>query len=54
MASKRKKTKFKVGREARRRARIGIGMPPPEKTIPDKREKAEKHKRAVTEEMEEG
>lgn len=50
MPSKRKKTKFKVGREARRRARLGIGMPPAERTIPDKREKPPRHKKPLGEE----
>jgi hypothetical protein len=44
MPSKRKKPKFKVGTEARRRARLGIGLPPPERTIVEKRLKKPKHK----------
>jgi hypothetical protein len=42
---RKKKSVFKAGKEARRRARLGIGMPPPERTIPDKRLKPPKHKR---------
>jgi len=42
---RKKKSVFRVGKEARRRARLGIGMPPPERTIPDKRLKPPKHKK---------
>lgn len=52
MPGKRKKTKFKVGKEARRRARLGVGMPPAERTIPDKRERPPKHKGRIAEGME--
>lgn len=45
--AKRKKPKLRVGKEARRRARLGIGMPPPERTIPDRREKPSKHKKTL-------
>jgi hypothetical protein len=45
---KRKKSKLKVPKEARRRARLGIGLPPAERTIPDKREKRVKHKKTLT------
>jgi hypothetical protein len=38
-----KKTKWRVGKEARRRARLGIGMPPPARVIVDKRDKPPKH-----------
>ena len=41
---KKKKPRIKIPKEARRRARLGIGLPPPERTIPDKREKPKKHK----------
>jgi hypothetical protein len=49
--AKRKKPRLRVGKEARRRARLGIGLPPPERTIPDKREKAgsKKHKKTLGE-----
>jgi hypothetical protein len=47
--SKKKKSKFKVGTEARRRARLGIGLPPPERTITEKRLKKPKHKKSLKE-----
>lgn len=43
----RKKQKLRVAKEARRRARLGIGLPPAERIIPDKRKKPPKHKRPV-------
>jgi hypothetical protein len=43
--SKRKPSKFSVGREARRRARDAAGPPPAERVIPDKRLKPSKHKK---------
>lgn len=43
----RKKQKLRVAKEARRRARLGIGLPPAERIIPDKRRKPPKHKRPV-------
>lgn len=43
----RKKGKLRVAKEARRRARLGIGLPPAERIIPDKRKKPPKHKRTV-------
>jgi len=45
--AKKKKPQLKPAKEARRRARIGIGLPPPEKTIPNKREKSAKHKKTL-------
>jgi hypothetical protein len=45
--SKKQKSKFKVGTEARRRARLGIGLPPPERTITEKRLKKPKHKKKL-------
>jgi hypothetical protein len=47
MAKKKKKPRLRVGKEARRRARLGIGLPPPERAIPDKREKSGKHKKTL-------
>ncbi|HXW57532.1 MAG TPA: hypothetical protein VEJ67_17405 [Candidatus Cybelea sp.] len=47
MAAKRKK--LRVGKEARRRARLGIGLPRPERVIPDKRLKPPKHRKALSE-----
>jgi hypothetical protein len=45
--AKKKKPQLKPAKEARRRARLGIGPPPAEKTIPNKREKSEKHKKTI-------
>jgi hypothetical protein len=46
---RKKRSKFKVAIEARRRARLGIGAPPAERTIPDKRSKPVKHKKKIVE-----
>jgi hypothetical protein len=46
--ARKKKPRFRAAKEARRRARLGIGMPPPERTIIDKRLKPPKHKKALT------
>lgn len=44
----RKKVKrVKVTKEARRRARLGVGMPPPGRTILNKRSKPPKHKKSA-------
>jgi hypothetical protein len=53
MPPKKKKTPFKAGKEARRRARLGVGMPPPERLIPDKRTKPAKHKKSAAELLDE-
>lgn len=45
--SKKKKSKFKIGTEARRRARLGIGLPPHERTIVEKRLKKPKHNQTL-------
>ena len=42
---RKKKDRLAVGKEARRRARSGIGLPPPEKVIVEKRHKPPKHKK---------
>jgi len=42
--------KYRVGKEARRRARERVGLPPAERVIPDKRRKAPKHKKRLFEE----
>src|SRR5271154_6100621 len=47
MATK-KKSKWKVSTEARRRARLGMGQPPAERTIPNKRDKPPKHKKPAS------
>jgi hypothetical protein len=46
--ARKKKSKWKVPTEARRRARLGAGMPPPERTIPNKRDKPPKYKKPLT------
>jgi len=48
VAKKRKKI-FQAGREARRVAREIIGIPPPQRVIPDKRRKPLKHKKSPRE-----
>jgi hypothetical protein len=45
--AKPKKPRIKIPKEARRRARLGIGLPPPERRIPDKREKPGKHQKTL-------
>jgi hypothetical protein len=44
---RRKNRRLKIPKEARRRARLGIGMPPTERTIPNKRDKPPKHKQRL-------
>jgi hypothetical protein len=51
---RKKKSVFRAGKEARRRARLGIGMPPPERVIPDKKNKPPKHKKKPLEMIEDG
>jgi hypothetical protein len=51
MPYKKKKSKFRVEKEARRRARLGVGMPPTERTIADKRFRPPKHKATLIEEL---
>lgn len=46
---RRKKPVLKKGKEARRRARLGIGMPPPERVVTEKRHKPPKHKKTLGE-----
>jgi hypothetical protein len=43
MAKTKKKSRLRVHKEARRLARLSVGMPPTERTIPDKRRKAPKY-----------
>jgi hypothetical protein len=45
---KNKRDRIRVHKEARRLARLGLGMPPAERTIPDKRRKPAKHKKKIT------
>jgi len=46
--SRTKKPRIKVGKEARRRARLGVGLPPPARVIPNKRAKPSKHKKTFS------
>jgi len=48
--SKQKRKRLRVAKEAKRRARLGLGLPPPERIIIDKRLKPPKHKKPLTEE----
>lgn len=50
---RRKKPRFKIPKEARRRARLSIGLPPPERVIVEKRYKPPKHKKTAAELLEE-
>ena len=43
--ARKKKPRLNVASEARRRARRGVGLPPPERIIPDKQTKPAKHKK---------
>ena len=52
--TQRKKSKFKVAKEAKRRARLGVGLPPPERVIIEKRHKPPKHKKTFAKLIEEG
>lgn len=54
MARRKKKPRLKVAKEARRRARVGIGLPPAERTIPNKRDKPTKHKKTLGDLLTEG
>jgi hypothetical protein len=51
--SRRKKPRLKVAKEARRRARAGIGLPPAERIIIDKRLKPPKHKKTLVDLLQE-
>jgi hypothetical protein len=44
---RKKKDRLRVHKEARRLARLGIGPPPSERVIPDKRKKPPKHKKRL-------
>lgn len=44
---RKKKDRLRVHKEARRLARLGIGAPPSERVIPDKRKKPPKHKKRL-------
>jgi hypothetical protein len=47
--ARKKKSRFKASTEARRRARLGAGTPPPERIIPNKRDTPLKHKKPLKE-----
>ena len=47
--ARRKKPRLKIPKEARRRARTSIGLPPPERIIVEKRDKPPKHKKTLPE-----
>jgi hypothetical protein len=46
---RKKKPRFRIEREVRRRARLGIGPPPAERIIADKRTRPAKHKKKLLE-----
>lgn len=46
-SKRKKKPRLRVAKEARRRARLGLGLPPPERIILDKRLKPPKHKKPL-------
>jgi hypothetical protein len=46
-----KRKKFSASKEARRRARLATGTPPPARVIPDKRLKPPKHKQRAVEDL---
>jgi len=52
--AQRKKDRLRVPKEARRRARLGIGLPPVDRTIPNKRDKPPKHKKTLGDLLSEG
>jgi len=47
--ARKKKSRVRIEREVRRRARQGIGLPPAERVIPDKRLKPARHKKSLLE-----
>ncbi|HXW18554.1 MAG TPA: hypothetical protein VEJ39_09640 [Candidatus Acidoferrales bacterium] len=47
--ARKKQRRFRAAKEARRRARLGAGLPPAERVIEDKRRKQLKHKKTVVE-----
>jgi len=51
--ARREKPRLKIPKEARRRARLGIGLPPPERVIVEKRDKPPKHKKTLPQLIEE-
>jgi hypothetical protein len=51
--TRKKKPRLRTHKEARRRARLGVGLPPPEKILPNKREKPAKHRKTFSQLLEE-
>jgi hypothetical protein len=51
--ARKKKLRLRIHKEARRRARLGVGLPPAEKILPNKREKPPKHKKTFSQLLEE-
>ncbi|HLV95597.1 MAG TPA: hypothetical protein VKS44_10440 [Candidatus Acidoferrales bacterium] len=49
-SKRKKKPRLRVAKEVRRRARQGVGLPPPERVIIDKRLRPAKHKKSLIEE----
>jgi hypothetical protein len=47
--ARKKISRFKASTEARRQAWLKAGPPPPERVIPNKRDKPPKHKKALKE-----
>jgi hypothetical protein len=47
------KNRLKVGKEARRQARLGAGQPAPPRVIPNKRAKPTKHKETFSDLLQE-
>ncbi len=46
-----RRKKFSVEKEARRRARERVGLPPAERVLADRRRKPPKHKKRIIEEQ---
>jgi hypothetical protein len=42
---RKKKDKIRPHKEAKRKARTVVGMPPPARVVPEKRDKPEKHRK---------
>jgi hypothetical protein len=51
--ARKKKPRLKKDTEARHRARLGIGMPPPARVIVEKKNKPPKHKKTLADLIEE-
>jgi hypothetical protein len=47
MKKSRDKSRLKVSKEAKRRARAGVGLPPPARVIQEKRDKPPKYKKTL-------